>query len=150
MKREPVIFLVTILFVVCAAVFAGCTSPPDILNKNSSPLYQTGDVISNTSQNNYGLAIRSYDPQSDNYTYSIVSRSKNGNWNYLPNREIMQDKHTAIETVLPYKITHIDDFATLEIKSMAIVTSNLTVTVTTTEVPEITHSWVSDYRVRVD
>jgi hypothetical protein len=134
--------------VVCTAVLAGCTSLTDIINKNS-PLYQTGDIISNTSQNNYGLAIRSYDPQPDNYTYSIVSRSKNGNWNYLPNSEIMQDKHTAIETVLPFKITHIDDLATLEIKSMAVVTSNLTVTVKTTGGPETTHSWVSEYQVRL-
>jgi hypothetical protein len=150
MKRVPVIFLVTILLVVCAAISAGCTSPPDIINKKSPPIYQIGDIISNTSQNNYGLVILSYDPQSDNYTYSIVSRSKNGNWNSLSNREIMQDRHTAIETALPYKITYIKDLSTLEIKSVTEVTNKPSVILPSTVVPESSHSWVSDYRVKVD
>lgn len=118
MKRIPVFFLTAVLFVVFSAVLAGCTSPSNTTNTKSPPLYQSGDIISNTSQNNYGLVIRSYDLQSDNYTYSIVYRSNSGNWNYLMVMEVKQDKHNAIETALPYKITHIDDISTLEIKPL--------------------------------
>ena len=116
MKRIPVFFLTAVLFVVVSAVLAGCTSPFNTTITKNSPLYQSGDIISNTSENNYGLVIRSYDPQSDNYTYSIVYRSNSGNWNYLTVTEVKQDKHAAIETALPYKIIHIDDLSTLEIK----------------------------------
>ena len=118
MKRIPVFFLAVVLFVVVSAVLAGCTSPFNTTNTKSAPLYQSGDIISNTSQNNYGLVIRSYDPQSDNYTYSIVYRTNSGSWNYLAVMEVKQDKHNAIETALPYKITHIDDLSTLGIKPL--------------------------------
>jgi hypothetical protein len=109
---------IMVVLAILTVLFAGCTSTQNAPIVKNPPKYQVGDLISNTSNNNYGLIIRSYDLNSDNYTFSLVSRSGQGSWKYVQANEIKQDLRGSIEAALPVVITHLNDISTLEIKPM--------------------------------
>jgi hypothetical protein len=97
------IFYILAVFLTFTLLFAGCTTTQNAPTVKSPPKYQTGDIVSNNSQNTFGLYIDSYDQQSDNYTYHLEFHSAN-EWRAVIPIQIKEDKRVNIEEALPYKV----------------------------------------------
>jgi hypothetical protein len=104
-------FLIGVILVALVAVgFAGCIgAAPGIIKPNR---YDTGDIISNDQNADWGYMILKYDTKGDRYVFRQISKYEKGGWiwsEYQPK----ESPRNVVEERAPYKIGYISDPATV-------------------------------------